>query len=245
MTIIQAPGLRRASEAYWAGKVNAEHRHSDEYFFNLYAGELLALLPRGGTLVDVGCGSCQVTSHLAGAYDRVVAVDFSRSMLTAARQRLSERQISNVTLVEGDASRIPMNSGTADVILAYGVIQYLDGGALKEHLEECARILAPAGVVCWGLVPNARLRWLWYSGALSNPRPTTLRQLHRTMRMVVRQTRARWKGDLLWDGIGHWFTQEALQLGAQALGFSIEFRHSWFYEYRFHSLLRQMRSSQS
>lgn len=235
----KTPDIQAASRAFWSGKVNAEHRHADEHWFERYAQELLALMPSGGTLFDVGCGSCQVTTYLASAYDRIVAFDFSASMISAARQRVNDRKLPHITVASGEATRFPDGSGQANVILTNGVIQYLDDAALEMHLAECSRVLSPGGTVCWSLVPNAHLRWLWYSGTLTNPRPPFVQRLRRRLRMTVRCWIGRRRKSPLWDGIGHWFTQEALRAKCEAAGFTVEFRNCWFYEYRFHVLLRR------
>lgn len=225
-------------QAYWSGKVEPEHRHHGEEWFERYARELLSAMPRGGTLFDVGCGACQITTYLAGAYDRVVAFDFSPSMIEAGRERAVRLHGNKITVMNGEATRFPEGAGLADVILANGVIQYLDDAALDRHLAECSRVLAPGGTVCWGQVPNAHLRWLWYSGALSNPRPPLVERLRRCAyrcRSWIQHDR----GAPLWDGIGYWYTQEALRAKCAAAGFTIEFRNCWYYEYRFHALLRR------
>jgi cyclopropane fatty-acyl-phospholipid synthase-like methyltransferase len=47
-------------------------------------------MPSGGTLLDVGCGAGQVATYLVGAFNSVVAINPSVSMLTAARARIAE-----------------------------------------------------------------------------------------------------------------------------------------------------------
>lgn len=236
---VVASDIHRVSKTYWAGRVDAVHRHSEEHWLRLYAEELLALVPHGGTLLDVGCGSCQLTTYMAQAFERVVAFDFSDSMLEAGRERVAANGVSNVTVTNGDATRFPREAARADVILAHGVIQYFDDAALEKHLAECARVLAPGGVVCWGLVPNRRLRLMWYLRLLNGPRPTARELLRRGYHTWRRWRKARAAGDHLWDGIGNWFDAETLASRARAAGFDMTWRHSWFYEYRFHALLRR------
>lgn len=65
--------------------------HHEEYGFHgdAVAPGILALLQpvleRGGTVVELGCGSGLLTSHLLDAGHRVVATDASRHMLELAR----------------------------------------------------------------------------------------------------------------------------------------------------------------
>src|SRR5437868_1162393 len=87
------------SQKYWSDKTDAKHRYSTEKWLQIYSSELLALLPQGGTLLDVGCGACQITTYLAPAFERVYAIDFSDSMLETARQRIKNLQITNISLL--------------------------------------------------------------------------------------------------------------------------------------------------
>jgi ubiquinone/menaquinone biosynthesis C-methylase UbiE len=227
------------SRAYWEDKTDAGHRHSGNQWFELYGKELLAMIPSGGTLLDVGCGACELTTHLAGAFDNVVAIDFSDSMLAVARNRVDSEKLSQITVMKGEATRFPIAANAVDVILAYSVVQYCNVAELQAHLSECARVLKPGGRICWGLVPNARLRRLWYAGALSNPRPSLVQMFRRSLRMQHRWWSAIRKSDLLWDGIGNWFVQDELRKLCDRAGFTVEFRNCWYYEYRFHALLRR------
>src|SRR5262249_31019793 len=74
--------------------------------------ESLALLRAAAALngaesaLKVGCGPAALTlppAAAVGERGRVVAVDISEPMLGAARQKVAERGLSNVTLLSGDA----------------------------------------------------------------------------------------------------------------------------------------------
>ena len=66
--------------------------------------------------VDVGCGTGRFTKVLAAAYGcRVVGIDPSRPMLTAAAQSLGG--MPDVSLVLGRAEALPLAGGCADVVL--------------------------------------------------------------------------------------------------------------------------------
>jgi ubiquinone/menaquinone biosynthesis C-methylase UbiE len=229
--------LRELTSSFYDGRTDAGHRYSSEAWFARYAEELLALIPHGGTLLDVGCGSCQITTYLAAAFDSVVGIDPSDSMLAAARERSRLQGADNISVLNGDAVCFPPEVERADVILTNGVIQYLDNASLRRHLSECARILNDGGTICWALVPDANLRRLWYVGAFENPRKLLRRIIRDFARTELRWWKARRRGDILWDGIGLWFTRDELRATAEEMGFVVEFRNSWFYEYRFTALL--------
>lgn len=102
--------------------------------------------PRGGTAVDLGCGTGATLPYLAervGPAGRVVGVDASRGMLAAARRRARREGWRRVALVRGDATRPP--ACEADAALASFVSGMLaDPGAA---VREWARLVGPGGRV--------------------------------------------------------------------------------------------------
>lgn len=231
--------LTGASKTLWSTLTHAHHRHSSEEWFERYAGELLALLPTGGSLLDVGCGACEMTTYLAPHFSRVVAVDFSPSMLAASQERIESRGVRNITLSEADAVDLRACDGRFDVILAYSVLQYLDSDALARHLTECERLLAPGGVVCWGHIPNARLRWMCHLGLLTNRAPGLFELAKRAWHLWRRYRTGSQMQNPLWDGIGRWYDPSEVHAAAESAGMIAEVRQHWYYEYRMLALLRR------
>ena len=100
--------------------------------------------PRGGTCVEVGCGFGRMAGHLGDRFDRVIAVDVSPRMLELARAAVPAANVDFV-LVPG-SSLAPVESGVADVVLCYLVLQHLPSPRLVfVYLNEFARLLAPGG----------------------------------------------------------------------------------------------------
>jgi len=158
--------LQSFSQNHWTGKTDGAHRESSEEWLSKYAHELLAMLPIRGTLLDVGCGSCQVTTYLAREFDQVYGIDFSESMLSAGRERISSLGVRNIELMFGTAQAFPHAIGHPTVILSHAVIQYMPLGDFRRHLYECRRVLAQGGVVCAAQIPNSELKKIYYRGRL-------------------------------------------------------------------------------
>ena len=97
---------------------------------------LLEVVPAGGTVVDLACGSAPVVRRLEGR--RAVGVDRSAGELARGRGASSR-----ALLVRADAAALPLASGTADAVTASMALMVLD--PLAPVLVEAARVLRPGG----------------------------------------------------------------------------------------------------
>jgi ubiquinone/menaquinone biosynthesis C-methylase UbiE len=102
---------------------------------------LLGLLDESWTLGDLGCGTGQITHSLAPFVRRVVAVDSSPEMLSAARARLAG--LGNVETREGELESLPIADGELDAAVAFLVLHYV--AEPGEALAQAARALRPGG----------------------------------------------------------------------------------------------------
>jgi SAM-dependent methyltransferase len=114
---------------------------------SLYQGWLLRRLPRARMehTVDLGCGNGDWTRVLARRSDRILAVDFSETMLAACRSRLAnEGQLEGAEFVCGDVSEVAIPS--SDVVIAGAVTQYLTDDRVDALLRNVRGALTPHGV---------------------------------------------------------------------------------------------------
>jgi ArsR family transcriptional regulator len=102
---------------------------------------LLALLDERWTIGDLGCGTGQLAASLAPFVARIIAVDDSAAMLSAARKRLSGS--GNVTLERGRLESLPIDDGALDAAIFFLVLHYVEDPAAA--LAEAARALRPGG----------------------------------------------------------------------------------------------------
>jgi demethylmenaquinone methyltransferase / 2-methoxy-6-polyprenyl-1,4-benzoquinol methylase len=117
----------------------------DKRWRRLVAGTLQPSLKEGARVLDVACGTGDLSLVLASAGQaRVVGLDFCRPMLEIARRKAVEGARA-VPFVEGDALRLPFADETFDVVtIAFG-LRNLAG--VYEGLRELRRILRPGGRV--------------------------------------------------------------------------------------------------
>jgi ubiquinone/menaquinone biosynthesis C-methylase UbiE/predicted DNA-binding transcriptional regulator len=95
--------------------------------------------------VDVGTGTGRMLELFSDQSENGMGVDLSREMLHVARAKLSEAGLASRFVRQADASALPLEDGAADLVTLHQVLHYLD--APQDALTECARVLAPGGVL--------------------------------------------------------------------------------------------------
>jgi SAM-dependent methyltransferase len=108
-------------------------------------GDWLDAVPDTGSVLDVGCGAGAWTEIFAGRYKKVIGIEQSSLMLTAARERTAH--LPNAEIVEGDG-RHDLPEGSFDMIFLGGLCMYLNDldvveliKALKNRLNEGGSII--------------------------------------------------------------------------------------------------------
>jgi demethylmenaquinone methyltransferase/2-methoxy-6-polyprenyl-1,4-benzoquinol methylase len=100
----------------------------------------------GQRVLDVATGTAMVASELVRRYGvNVVALDQSPQMLAAAKARIaaSPQLSAHVTLLEGEAERLPFADAEFDHLTFTYLLRYVDDPAAT--LAELARVVAPGG----------------------------------------------------------------------------------------------------
>ena len=120
-------------------------------------------LAGGESVLEIGCGTGALTLPLAAAIGergRVVAVDISEPMLGAARQKVGERGLHNVTLLSGDAQLFAFEPAAFDLATSrMGVMFFADPAAAFRNIMGA---LKPGGrlvFACWAPLAENR-HWL-------------------------------------------------------------------------------------
>jgi demethylmenaquinone methyltransferase/2-methoxy-6-polyprenyl-1,4-benzoquinol methylase len=107
----------------------------------------LAAIPAGARVLDVGCGTAELSLILArvvGPRGCVVGVDLAERMLQVGRAKVAAAGAAGrVTLLRGDALDLPFNDGSFDAVASSFVLRNLP--SLDRGLAEMARVVRPGG----------------------------------------------------------------------------------------------------
>jgi SAM-dependent methyltransferase len=95
--------------------------------------------------LDIGCGAGRNAIPLAGNGWNVVGADLSGPMLAAAAERArEERPIGSVNLVMAPMERLPLGSGSVDLVIAHGIWNLARSAAqFRAAVREAARVARP------------------------------------------------------------------------------------------------------
>jgi demethylmenaquinone methyltransferase/2-methoxy-6-polyprenyl-1,4-benzoquinol methylase len=127
-------------------------------------------LPPGGQVLDVCCGTGDLTRYLlkhVGDTGHVTGLDFSEQMLAVARQRFAA--LANVRFLQGDAMAIPLEENRFDgAIVSFGLRNVTD---ITQTLAEMTRVVKPGGwVVNLDTAPNPKMPGYWFYFSQVMPR---------------------------------------------------------------------------
>jgi demethylmenaquinone methyltransferase/2-methoxy-6-polyprenyl-1,4-benzoquinol methylase len=119
-------------------------------------------LPTGSAVLDLACGTGDLSNDVASCGHRAVGVDYSAGMLAAAH--------TGASLIRGDAAQLPFCNGSFDgVVCGFALRNFVE---LTSVFSEIARVLRVGGrfVALDAAVPtNPLLRAgnaIWFRGAV-------------------------------------------------------------------------------
>lgn len=106
----------------------------------------LGALPKGATVLDVGCGAgfdTLLAARQVGPEGKVIAVDMTEAMLEKLRAGVAALGLTNVEARPGYAEELPVADESVDVVISNGVINLTPDKVWT--LKELYRVLKPGG----------------------------------------------------------------------------------------------------
>ena len=108
----------------------------------------IAPLPAGSTVVDIGCGGgtdLLIAARRVRRTGRAIGVDMTADMREQARAGARAAGLTNVDVLEGDATHLPLDDASVDVVISNGVLNLVP--EKDRAFAEIARVLRPGGRV--------------------------------------------------------------------------------------------------
>ncbi len=146
-----------------------------------FARQLDAAIPGDARIVEVGCGTGQMSLYLARADRIVIGADLTRASLLLGAAAARRFGIDRTLFVETDLARPGLLPGAFDVVYCSGVLHHTPDP--RESFRRLARLARPGGMVIIGLYNSiARLplrlrravyhmtgeRWVWGDPVLAD-----------------------------------------------------------------------------
>jgi len=103
-------------------------------------------IPAGATVVDIGCGAgtdLLLAARRAGSTGRAIGVDMTEAMRRRAIAGAAAIGLENVEVLGGDATRLPIDDRSIDVVISNGVLNLVP--EKDRAIAEIARVLKPGG----------------------------------------------------------------------------------------------------
>jgi SAM-dependent methyltransferase len=120
---------------YWQKATKSHHRFATEQFYKEKAEENAALMnheDRNSSCVDLGCGAGELLYYLSFLLNVQVGIDYSDSMLKAARHRLVDK---NISLINQDLFVYLKTADHKVWITTSAINQYFDATDQKRLLD--------------------------------------------------------------------------------------------------------------
>lgn len=110
------------------------------------ADRLAALLPHGGAVLEIGCGTGRVMQHAAALCDKLYGIDISEGMVEQGRKRLAH--LTNVTFEVGNGYDLaPFEDESLDLIYSLYAFQHMPKTTAYNYFVESARVLRTDGLL--------------------------------------------------------------------------------------------------
>lgn len=109
----------------------------------------IGFVPKGKSVLEIGCGVGRVTRSFARRFSSVTALDVSTEMLDRGREL--NKEFVNIQWTKGDGKTFAnVQSNSIDFVFSYLVLQHIPSKDLVlANVREMMRVLKPGGAYCF------------------------------------------------------------------------------------------------
>ena len=98
------------------------------------------------TVLDIGCGAGMdllLAARKVGSEGKAIGVDMTDAMMDCSRRSAAQAGLRNVEVRKGDATRLPVEDSSVDVVISNGVLNLVP--EKEKAFQEIVRVLRPGG----------------------------------------------------------------------------------------------------
>jgi ArsR family transcriptional regulator len=123
-----------------------------------YQESLLALLPAGGLVVEIGVGTGSLLPFLAQKSEHTVGLDHSPSMVNLARETVAKYQLRDKVEVRlAEMNHLPLSGGSVRIVVMNQVLHHAEQPL--EVLREIERVLQREGLLVMADLTRHEYDW--------------------------------------------------------------------------------------
>jgi len=111
-------------------------------------------IPKGATVLDVGCGDGTVTRELLQKASTVIGLDINESAIRLANEH---NQDNRITYIKASIEELPTNISPVNVVTMFEVIEHLHNPEIV--LKSVFNLLKPGGILCLSTPNRSCLDW--------------------------------------------------------------------------------------
>lgn len=133
--------LKKTIEVY--DKIASSYaKQIEDYAPRLELEKFIKLLPKGGKIMDAGCGPGRDCAYFVKQGFDVIGIDLSEKLLEIARKRTTQAKF-----IKQDLRYLDFPDNSFDGIWANSSLHHLDRNDISKVLEKFHRILKPQGIL--------------------------------------------------------------------------------------------------
>ena len=138
----------RRQRRIWSRRVNSWDHHTPSGLEKVTAAVLAAVSPRPGSqVVDLGCGTGQLSLPLAERGARVLAIDVSAAMVGRLQANARERGIANVEGLDIPIEDLSLPAGSVDLVVTSYALHHLRDADKSRVVSAAYQWLRPGGTL--------------------------------------------------------------------------------------------------
>lgn len=126
------------------GKILHDPSPAYQELFEAEKSYVLNNVPTNSRVLDVGCGDGRNIQTILQKTKNIIGIDTDKYIIKEVQEKF--KNINTIEIKEGDASKIPLDSSSVDVITLLVVLMNLDQSK-QLFFNEAARVLKKDGVL--------------------------------------------------------------------------------------------------